>query len=223
MLIARQPIFDTRTHKIHAYELLARNGSLSVFVPPAPQDHAWAQIDSGVVEMAGQLLKHDSHLFLNVSEQTLLHDRYFLPWLSHIESKLACHTVSIEVTEHVSTRTLDKRWEHLRSLGGMLIMDDFGKQNSTLERICGFDWDAVKFEASQRDYSELQYDAIQTCADRGILTIAECIETHSQASAAKKLGMYLQQGYLWGKPEIVRHAQRHDPRHLGQPATEDGR
>jgi EAL domain-containing protein (putative c-di-GMP-specific phosphodiesterase class I) len=204
MDIAKQPIIDINSKKLFAYEILARNKNLHEFTPPPPRHMFWSAIDLQALSMADRLMTDEPHIIINISEPTLADDGLFARWEQAAKSRTRKNTLSVEITEQVTDNTLANRWKQLRALGIKLVMDDFGVEHSTLARLQRYPWDICKFEVDRPDgFSDSQLIGIEKCKELGIEMVAERIENRQQAKAAHDAGLFLQQGFLWAKPEIV--------------------
>jgi FOG: EAL domain len=215
MQLARQPIIDIETKKLYAFELLARNKpDLDEFVAPPPNHMFWSVIDKKVLVLAEQFKLNDWHLIVNVSEATLADDGLYQSWADTILKHKQKHKLSIEITEQVTSHTLHNRWLHLKELNVPLVMDDFGDENNTLSRLIKYPWDICKFAIDETNHFNTEkLDGIEYCKRTDIEMIAERIETKEQAFVAAKAGIKLQQGYLWGRPEIL-HEQLNNENNL---------
>lgn len=215
MQLARQPIIDIKTKELYAFELLARNKrDLDEFVAPPPNHMFWSVIDKKVLVLAEQFKLNDWHLIVNVSEATLADDGLYQSWADTILKHKQKHKLSIEITEQVTSHTLHNRWLHLKELNVPLVMDDFGDENNTLSRLIKYPWDICKFAIDETNHFNTEkLDGIEYCKRTNIEMIAERIETKEQAFVAAKAGIKLQQGYLWGRPEIL-HEQLNNENNL---------
>ncbi len=117
-------------------------------------------------------------------------------WLEITESTLMTHS-----EEEVTTL------RRLRDLGLHLEIDDFGTGYSSLSRLKQFPVETLKIDRSFID--NLDNDIGDIAIVRAIIAlgealglsvIAEGVERASQAHALTKLGCFLAQGYLYGRP-----------------------
>lgn len=119
--------------------------------------------------------------------------------------------------------------EEVRSAGCLLAIDDFGTGYSNYARLFTLPPDIVKFDRSMisgvRSPAEqgsgdagpdhgLVRGLVAYCRERGILTVAEGIETRAQAELAKSLGFDFGQGYFWYRPVPEDQAAATDPARL---------
>lgn len=207
-----QPIQCYTTNKLVAAEALVRWFSEGRYFGPGdmPDNIRWEDIDLQIIQ---QLSNSASiveavlpRVMINVSEETLQSDHHFAQWSDEVKRfQDRCGTsLAIEITEQVKTRTLQKRWKQLASLGTSILMDDYGYQLSSLDRLKAYPWDGCKFDAKklatpaarehQGDYQGLSY-----CFSKGIIAICEQVENEQLASQAAAHGLGWQQGFHYGK------------------------
>ncbi len=117
--------------------------------------------------------------------------------------------LQLEVTESLAAQ--DERVQrHLHALKALqltLALDDFGTGYSSLASLHQLPIDTVKIDrsfVSQVDSSHhhrvLIEATVRVAQSLGMQTVAEGIETHTQAAAVQKLGCEKGQGYLFSKP-----------------------
>jgi len=98
----------------------------------------------------------------------------------------------------------------LRELGHPVCLDDFGAGAATLEYLSRLEVDFIKFDGryiksldrQPRDSAVIKH-VVALCRELGIGTIAEMIETEEVAAVARRLGVALGQGWLYGKPTLT--------------------
>jgi diguanylate cyclase (GGDEF)-like protein/PAS domain S-box-containing protein len=119
--------------------------------------------------------------------------------------------MEIEITESV---LLDPSPEvkhvigGLKALGLKLCLDDFGTGYSSMTSLRQFPFETVKIDGGfvagmiENGADQAVISAIVTLADNlGIATVAEGIETESQAALLTRMGCRQGQGYLWSRPQ----------------------
>jgi EAL domain-containing protein (putative c-di-GMP-specific phosphodiesterase class I) len=121
-----------------------------------------------------------------------------------------CERLLIEVTESMRIRDLDaanRVLAVLRADGHKVCLDDFGAGAASFPYIQALDVDYVKIDGAyvKRMETHLRDRAILKamvglCTDLGIGTVAEMVETDTQATALIDLGVQYAQGYLFGRP-----------------------
>jgi diguanylate cyclase (GGDEF)-like protein len=126
-------------------------------------------------------------------------------------SGLEPERLEIEVTESLLLeRTAEAlaTMHELRALGVRFAMDDFGTGYSSLSYLRSFPFDRLKIDRSfVRDIEGRPEDAaivrsvVAMCADLGMSTVAEGIETEGQLAILGALRCREGQGYLFGRPQ----------------------
>ena len=133
---------------------------------------------------------------------------------------MASKYLQLEVTESLAAQDegVQAQMHALKALGLSLALDDFGTGYSSLSSLHQFPVDVVKVDrsfTSQADTSQhhrVLIDAtVRVAKSLGMRTVAEGIETLSQAAVIAELGCDKGQGYLYSKPlasaQIVRFIQ----------------
>jgi EAL domain-containing protein (putative c-di-GMP-specific phosphodiesterase class I) len=105
----------------------------------------------------------------------------------------------------------------LAALQIQFAYDDFGAGQARLIQLCDVPPDYLKFDrclihelhlASEMRRRMLK-QLIEVARSAGIVTIAECVESHEEHLACLDLGFELGQGFYYGPPRSVRHLQAH--------------
>lgn len=215
-----QPIISLKTGQIYAYEALMRP-SLDTFKTPmeilsvaAAQSQlgqlerlVFATAFETIQEQAESLNGHrvfinsiPSH-FMSQDEFKVLERKY-----GHLFSQ-----VVIEVTERESEslEQMSDRLSFVRNSGIKLALDDFGNGYSSEVRILTVKPDIVKIDMmliqgihSNRDKEQLVANLISFCHSKGVLLVAEGVETKEDLVKLIELDMDFVQGYYTGKPNI---------------------
>ena len=190
-LIARQPICNSSL-KVVAYELLYRmNGTNNnAFI----DNHDSATIDVllaayndlSITDVIGKQLA-----FVNFTSNIIINN---LPPLSPKQ-------LVIELLEDQEvTPELIKALKKLRSKGYKIALDDFCLTKKTLSLIeCA---DIIKVDVLDQA-PETWESYIPKLKERGIVMLAEKVETYEVYEQCKKLGFELFQGYFFAKPKIL--------------------
>lgn len=122
---------------------------------------------------------------------------------------MASRYLQLEVTESLAAQDegVQAQMHALKALGLSLALDDFGTGYSSLSSLHQFPVDVVKVDrsfTSQADTSQhhrVLIDAtVRVAKSLGMRTVAEGIETPSQAAVIAELGCDKGQGYLYSKP-----------------------
>ena len=225
---AFQPIFAFQEGKlvVVAFEGLIRpfrDGELqspSAFFancPPADRLHIQALTRTLHLLNVGVSLPEESSIFINfdpsvfidraVSESALREMRLVLHEAGIDPQRVVC-----EVTEQrsASKEALSNFVEALRTNGFRIAVDDYGADDSDINRIKELRPDIVKFDAhwiTQLMESGAGFALLMTMVEafegRGIRTVFEGIEESWQLDLAEKSGASMVQGYVLAKPEIA--------------------
>jgi len=214
--IAYQPISDLASGKVSHYEALAR------FPNPEGTQETVKFIealgianvfDLAVASKVLDLVEEQSHVHVafNVSGATIASPSSFgmLAGILTKRRKLAPRTL-IEITETAAIADLEsagKAIGALRELGYRVGLDDFGAGSASISYLHAFPVDFVKFDgamikkigSSKRD-DALLAGLAKLCAEMGVTTIAEWIETEAMAKSARDLGFLHGQGKWLGAP-----------------------
>lgn len=153
-------------------------------------------------------------LALNVSARQL-EDPGFLDRLAAAldAAGLSPEVLDVEVTETALLRTASVVQDALvgiRTLGARLVLDDFGKGYSSLERLRRIEIDALKIDrsfvagcaTSERDRA-LAVGIIRLAQGLGLRVTAEGVETEEQRRFLADAGVDALQGFLLSRPELA--------------------
>jgi diguanylate cyclase (GGDEF)-like protein/PAS domain S-box-containing protein len=217
---AFQPIYDMRSGRPVAYEVLARM-RLNGLVVPAKDFIAVAEelgltrdVDLHIIREALDNAPADQALFLNVDLQSF-NDRDFIRELAQL-LKPACDSgrrITIEITEREAiplSESLQQDIESLRTLGCKLALDDFGSGYSTYNFLNQFRPDYLKIEGSfvrgmldnESDHKIVTH-IHELAQSFGMETIAESVENAATEKALREIGICNAQGLFYGAPRLV--------------------
>ena len=219
--MAFQPIVDLRTRSVFGYEALVRGpagqGAASVLEQVTPENrYAFDQkCRVKAIELATALDLPGRGGLLSIN---------FMP--NAVYDPSAC----IRLTLATARRTgfpLDRllfeftegepvEHDHLgriiatyKSLGLRTAIDDFGAGYSGLTLLAKFQPDVVKLDMElvrgidfDRVKRVLVGGMVGVCREIGVQVLAEGIETEGERNTLLDLGVWLQQGYLHGRPEL---------------------
>jgi c-di-GMP-related signal transduction protein len=195
LFLGRQPILD-REQQLFAYELLFRNGDISIGNHAAVHDPV--QATSTVVANAFTELSICDSLgpyrgFINI-------DRDFL--FSDVIEALPKERVVFEILEDIDpTPEVIARCQALSALGFLLAADDvteFKASDLPLYSVV----DIIKVDISRMENQRLQLLVTQL-KPLGKKLLAEKVETIEQLSLCQELGFELFQGYYFARPSII--------------------
>jgi EAL domain-containing protein (putative c-di-GMP-specific phosphodiesterase class I) len=153
---------------------------------------------------------------VNISGRHLQHADLVADVRNALEiSGLEPENLVIELTESTimhNTEVNLERFRELKSLGVRLAIDDFGMGYSSLSYLHRFPIDILKIDRSfvlrlvtAGDGPELARAVVSLGETLGIETVAEGIESESQAAALLALGCVAGQGFLFAKAASLEH------------------
>ncbi|WP_137154515.1 EAL domain-containing protein [Rhizobium sp. FKL33] len=126
------------------------------------------------------------------------------------ESGLAPQRLDLEITESVFVGDAQHSlvlFKSLKALGVKISIDDFGTGYSSLAYLRDFPFDKIKLDRSfitdlesNNGSLSIAKAVVAIASGFGAITVAEGVETESQASALTELGFDLGQGYHLGRP-----------------------
>ncbi|MFI5496781.1 putative bifunctional diguanylate cyclase/phosphodiesterase [Actinoplanes sp. NPDC051859] len=236
-----QPIVDLTTGRVAATEALLRwirpDGSFvspARFIPLAEQSGAIVGIGDWVLrqvcaDLAGWYAQHGVPCTVNVSAQQLRDPAFASRVLELVaESGLPGAALIVEITETVlvttvaDAATVIAQLESLRERGIRIAIDDFGTGYSSLSYLRQLPVDILKMDGSfttgqletgnPRDIAFIRA-IVQLATSLGLRTIAEAVETGTQAHRLQALGCDFAQGYHFHRPAPVAtlHSVLNDP------------
>jgi EAL domain-containing protein (putative c-di-GMP-specific phosphodiesterase class I) len=214
-----QPIVTLGTGVVHHFEALARFKTAAGPAGVIRMAEELALIDGFdlvVAEKALARLRRPGaglmKFAVNVSGASLTDDRYVEAMLRMTASRPEDRKrLMVEVTESAALAELDaanRRLGVLRAAGIKVCIDDFGAGAASYDYLRALSVDAVKIDG--RFVQKLDSDPrsqtmiahlVGMCADLGVETIAEMIETQAVADILANLGVDHGQGWLFGKAE----------------------
>lgn len=225
--IAYQPIIESKTGKVAAYECLLRiqeqNGkvtSAGTMVPIAEKMGFVDVIDQLVLEKIiaqikeAKALGKDVTFTLNISNQTTDNPKWLAACNHLLEDHEIASKIIFEITETAAQRDLRQTAyfvASLQALGSRVALDDFGAGYTSFRQLKNLSVDMVKIDGLFiREMSENSENLlfIKTLLDfnnsYGLKTIAECVETGDVAKRLMDINIDYLQGYYFGKPDFAR-------------------
>lgn len=214
-----QPIVDLKNRNIHHHEALTRFGNNLSPAPAIRMAEELALIetfDRTVAEMAIERLKRPEHsklkVAVNVSGASLSNDAYVSALLAMTAGTPEIRTrLMVEVTETVALADIgsaNRRLTALKDTGIKVCIDDFGVGSASFDYLRGLNADIVKIDGSlvrgltdnSRNRTMIAH-LIELCRSLDMSTVAEMVETESEAITLQSLGVTHGQGWLFGKAE----------------------
>ena len=236
-----QPIVRLQSGEVMGYEVLGRGAA--EHLPESPEQLFELAATFGV---AGEL----SRLFRTVSAPRLhgLSGRPVLFFNTHpdelekpglfdslrsLRRELPEERLALEIHEQAATNP-DVVHELSRALTDLdieLAYDDFGAGRSRINELIEVPPDYLKFDETlirnvdraPKAKRRLLQALVRMCQESSIQTLAEGVETESQAQTLRELGFDLAQGYLFGKPKPLTARPKSRRRRLPRKSTRRAR
>lgn len=220
LMAARQPVVDARTGAVSHFEMLARfNGedSPSALIAAAEKSGQISHLDYIMVRAAAARLSAlrdpSLRLAVNISGESIQRAdivrelRAVIDGHDFLPSRLI-----VEVTESAEIRDIEAAAQSvssLRATGVSVSLDDFGAGSASFGHLRALDVDSLKFDgdflrnAGSRDRNmALMRNIARMCAELGITSVGERVETEADRQLLLEAGVSLGQGYLFGRPVI---------------------
>lgn len=155
----------------------------------------------------------DDLLFVNFVPTTIYRPEVCLRTTERAaaDAGLRLDQIVFEITESEEVRDLDhlaRLFSYYKAKGCKVALDDLGSGFSSLNLMVQLEPDVVKIdrETVQRLPGKVATAIVSAIVDigraGGTVVLAEGIETHEQASAARDLGVELGQGWHFGRPAL---------------------
>jgi EAL domain-containing protein (putative c-di-GMP-specific phosphodiesterase class I) len=220
LMAARQPVVETRSGAVSHYEILARfsgEDSPVGMIMAAEKSGQIAHLDYIMVSAAAAQLEVNTdptyRLAVNISGESLQRLDVIRELCAVISGhKFERSRLIVEVTEsaHISDiETAARAVNLLRSIGVGVSLDDFGAGSASFGYLRALNVDGLKFDGSFLQPSEtnkrglaLMRSVARMCAELGISSVGERIETESDRRLLIEAGVMYAQGYLYGRPII---------------------
>jgi EAL domain-containing protein (putative c-di-GMP-specific phosphodiesterase class I) len=214
--LAFQPVVTLATGETHHHEVLVRFGedeSPFPMIRMAEELDLIEDLDLAVVHRAAGEMAADPKLKLavNVSGRTITSPAFIARMTELVKSKRTLKArLMFEVTESATIDDLalaNRHIQALRRLGCLVCLDDFGAGAASLAYLQQLSLDVVKIDG--RYIRELQHGGrestflrhlVSMCAELGVKTLAEMVETAEAEEAVRRAGVDFGQGYFYGAP-----------------------
>ena len=232
LMAARQPVVETRSGAMSHYEVLARfNGEDSPvgLIAAAEKSGQIAHLDYIMIAAAAAQLEANPdpsyRLAVNISGASLQR----LDVIRELCAVISGHSfhrsrLIVEVTEsaHIhDIETAARAVGTLRSSGISVSLDDFGAGSASFGYLRALDVDGLKFDGSFLQNSEINIRGLalmrsvaRMCAELGITSVGERIETEADRQILLEAGVKYAQGYFYGRPIIDENFFARSPRSL---------
>ena len=219
-----QPLVDLRSGATVGFEVLARwthpeLGPISPvqFIPLAEDAGLISPLMRNILRRACHAARYwPDHLSIAVNLSPLqLTDRGLVDSVAAIlrETGFPATRLEFELTESALVATLDQARATilgLKALGVQVSLDDFGTGYSSLSHLRALPFDKIKIDASfvrsmatEPESRKIVAAVIGLGRSLGMVTLAEGIETESQARSLREMGCPLGQGWLYGAASAV--------------------
>lgn len=217
-----QPVVSFETNKPHHHEVLLRFDETTSpydLVTFAEEMDLVQDLDLAVCEAVADFLgripaDRPISLAVNISGRSITTASFVTRLLNLLINRGMTGRLMFEITESSHIEDLEGV-NHvlggLRRLGYAVCLDDFGAGSASFQYLSALEVDYVKIDgryvheaaASRRNALMLKSIA-GLCADLGIKTVAEMVETAEQAKLMQELGFDLAQGYYFGRPAPIK-------------------
>jgi EAL domain-containing protein (putative c-di-GMP-specific phosphodiesterase class I) len=217
---ARQPVVETRSGAISHYEVLARfdgEDSPVSLIGAAERSGQICHLDYIMVSAAVARLAETAdpayRLAVNISGESIQR----IDVIRELCAVIAAHDfrrdrLIVEVTESARIDDIDTAAQAVRMLracGVGVSLDDFGAGAASFGYLRALDVDGLKFDGSFLEAPEhnlrglaLMRNISRMCAELGIASVGERVETHNERRLLLEAGVRYAQGYLFGAPAI---------------------
>jgi len=212
-----QPVVDLRSRGVHHYEALTRfegGGGPAETIRLAEELGLVVEFDLTIVKTVMAALREsppETRIAANVSAFSLESPGFVDEvLLTTVAFPTLRPRLMLEVTEShrlSDLPTANAQIQRLRTAGHVVCLDDFGAGSASLDYLRELEVDIVKFdgrfvralETRPRDVILLRRLS-ELCAELGVVTVAEMIETEDVAQRVAGAGVKLGQGWLFGRP-----------------------
>ena len=191
-----------------------------VFISIAEQSDLIIGLSDWVLEEACGVISQIQDYLPHVTLSVNISPRHFLQpsFVDGVMSVIRAHHIKpsqliLEITEGLFLENLDEvvsKMKLLKDLGFSLSIDDFGTGYSSLSYLKQLPVDELKIDRAfvtaleEQGLSQSLVETIYVVATKmQMRVVAEGVETDYQASLLNTLPDIVQQGYLYGKPELA--------------------
>ena len=192
LFLGRQPILD-RDQRLHAYELLFRNGGINAADVTDGVAATATVIVNAFAELGVEAALGNCRGFINIDEEFLFSDMLEL---------LPRQSVVLEILETVPpSEAVIERCKALKAAGFTLALDDVIQLAPEYAELLAL-VEIVKVDIQPLSRVELM-QLVMKLKPMGKQLLAEKVDSREQMEQCLKLGFSLFQGYYFAKPTII--------------------
>lgn len=192
LYLGRQPILD-RDQRLHAYELLFRNGGINAADVTDGVAATATVIVNAFAELGVEAALGNCRGFINIDEEFLFSDMLEL---------LPRQSVVLEILETVPpSEAVIERCKALKATGFTLALDDVIQLAPEYAELLAL-VEIVKVDIQPLSRIELM-QLVMKLKPMGKQLLAEKVDSREQMEQCLKLGFSLFQGYYFAKPTII--------------------
>lgn len=192
LFLGRQPILD-RDQRLHAYELLFRNGGINAADVTDGVAATATVIVNAFAELGVEAALGNCRGFINIDEEFLFSDMLEL---------LPRQSVVLEILETVPpSEAVIERCKALKAAGFTLALDDVIQLAPEYAELLAL-VEIVKVDIQPLSRIELM-QLVMKLKPMGKELLAEKVDSREQMEQCLKLGFSLFQGYYFAKPTII--------------------
>ncbi|ABC26998.1 FOG: EAL domain [Hahella chejuensis KCTC 2396] len=217
--MAFQPIVDLNEHSVYAHEALVRgvnNESAGAILGQVDYDNRY-RFDQACRVKAIELtakLNLDTRVSINFMPNAVYRAELCIRTTleSAREHNIPTSRIIFEFTEGEQIKDLPHVSEivhEYKKQGFLVAIDDFGSGYSGLNLLAELATDIIKLDMQlvrdlprHKPRQSIVKAIAEVCRELDITIIAEGVETLDEAKALRDLGIYLQQGYYYCKPQF---------------------
>ena len=192
VFVARQPIFDAGNRRV-AYELLYRADQQATSAGVVSGDTMCSDTAlHAVVSIGLDRLTAGATAYVNITREHLL---------AELHKLFDPTTVVLELLESIDgDEEVVEACKRAVADGYTLALDDYDGRES-LDVLLQYAT-IIKLDVLDRDL-ELMVPQVKTLLDRGLVVLAERVETNEVRNACQTMGCTLFQGYVFSRPETL--------------------
>ena len=192
VFVARQPIFDAGNRRV-AYELLYRANQQATSAGVVSGDTMCSDTAlHAVVSIGLDRLTAGATAYVNITREHLL---------AELHKLFDPTTVVLELLESIDgDEEVVEACKRAVADGYTLALDDYDGRES-LDVLLQYAT-IIKLDVLDRDL-ELMVPQVKTLLDRGLVVLAERVETNEVRNACQAMGCTLFQGYVFSRPETL--------------------